>query len=297
MNILITGGAGFIGSHLVDALSKEKSNNVTILDNFHSGNTNNIRSHVKNKKIKIINNDIRDYNSFKRIGSIDCIYHLAAQSNVSGSYFEPDYAFSSNVNGTYNILKYASKNKIKRFIFASSREVYGNPKYLPVNEKHPLNPINIYGATKVCGEVFCNTFSKLYGLKITILRIANVYGHRDKDRVIPIFLRNAKINKDLKLFGGRQVLDFIWIGDVIKSIIDISKDDKFIGETINIGTGVGTSIESLAKTIIKLTDSRSRIIYKKPRNFDVEKFTAKSDKIKLKTMKLADGLKKMLSLN
>ncbi len=297
MNILVTGGAGFIGSHLVDELSKDRDNNITILDNFHRGSASNIRNHVKNKKIKIINNDIRDYNSFKKIGDIGCIYHLAAQSNVAGACFEPDYALSSNVNGTYNILKYASKNKIKRFIFASSREVYGNPKYLPVNEKHPLNPINIYGATKVCSEVLCNTFSKTHNLKITILRIANAYGPRDKDRVIPIFMENARNNKDLELFGGKQVLDFIWIGDVIKSFIDISKNDRYIGETINIGTGVGTSIETLAKSIIKLTNSKSRIIYKKPRNFDVEKFIAKSDKIKLKTMKLADGLKKMISLD
>ncbi len=295
MRILVTGGAGFIGSHLVDVLSQDADNTIIVFDNFHRGKRDNLKAHLHDGKVKLISGDIRDYSSLKKIGKIDLIYHLAAQSNVIGSFLNQDYAFGSNVDGTFNVLKYASENNVKRFIFSSSREVYGNPECLPVDEKHPLNPINIYGATKASGEMLCQAFIKTKNLKIAILRIANVYGPRDKDRVIPIFLENAKSNRDLELFGGKQVLDFVWIGDVIKSIVDISKDDKFIGEVINIGTGMGISIEDLAKKIIKITGSKSRIVRKNPRSVDVENFIAKSDKYKLKALKLDDGLKRILN--
>jgi len=297
MKILVTGGAGFIGSHLADSLSKNKKDNIIIFDNFYRGNLRNIEMAMKNGNVRLIEGDIRKYNEIKKNGKVDIIYHLAAQPNVAGSFFNPDYAFSSNIEGTYNILKYASESKAGRFIFSSSREVYGNPEYLPVDEKHVLNPINIYGATKVSGEMLCKAFIKTHSLRATILRIANVYGPRDKDRVIPIFLENAKNNKNLELFGGKQVLDFIWVGDVVNAINDVSKNDKFIGETINIGTGIGTSIEELAKIIIKLTSSKSRIVKKSPRSFDVGNFIAKSDKLKLKTIKLEDGLKRMIKVS
>lgn len=296
MRILVTGGAGFIGSHLVDELALDKNNKIIVLDNFYRGDLNNIKKHLNNKNITLIKGDIRNYGSFKKIGKVNLVYHFAAQSNVISSASNPDYAFSTNVVGTYNTLKLASEKNVKRFVFASSREVYGNPEYLPVDEKHPLNPINLYGATKVCGEALCRAFSNIRNLNITIVRIANAYWLRDKDRVIPIFIKNAKSNKDLVLYGGKQVLDFIWIGDVINAITKISNDDKFIGETVNIGTGVGTSTEELAKTIIKLTSSKSRIIRKASRNFDVEKFIATSNKFKLKFLKLDEGLKRMIHL-
>lgn len=294
MRILVTGGLGFIGSHLVDALSKKKESIIIILDNLYRGSVDNIKQHLKNKNIKLIKGDVREYSHLKKIGKIDFIYHLAAQSNVAGSFSKPDYAFSTNVVGTLNVLRFASEQKVKKFIFSSSREVYGNPEYIPVDEEHPLNPINIYGLTKLCSESLCMAFSKNNNLNFTILRIANVYGPRDKDRVIPIFIKNAKNNKDLILFGGKQILDFIWIGDAVNAIINISKDKKFVGETVNIGTGVETSIEELAKIIIKLTKSKSKIVRKKSRSFDVEQFVAKSNKIKLKTTKLIDGLKRTI---
>ncbi|MBI2653412.1 NAD-dependent epimerase/dehydratase family protein [Candidatus Woesearchaeota archaeon] len=294
MRILVTGGAGFLGSHLVDALAKGKSNKIAIFDNLHRGRLENINQHRNNKNITFVEGDIRNPIDLKKIGNIDFVYHLAAQSNVIGSVSTPGYAFSTNVVGTLNVLKFASEKKVKRFIFSSSREVYGNPEYLPVDESHPLNPINMYGITKLCGETLCNAFSKNKNLNLTILRIANSYGSRDRDRAIPVFLENAKKNKDLTLFGGKQVLDFICIEDVINAMIKISNEDKFIGEIINIGTGTGTSIQDLAKSIIKLTHSKSKIIRKESRHFDVEKFVAKSNKIRLTTTRLIDGLKKTI---
>jgi len=297
MEILVTGGAGFIGSHLVDRLSKNKSNKIIIFDNFYNGRNENIMHHLENKNIELIKGDVRTKEDIKKIGKVDVVYHLAAQSNVMGSFFDSNYALSTNIEGTYKILKFASENGVKRLIFLSSREVYGNPTYVPVDEKHPLRPVNIYGVTKVAGEMLCKVFKENYGLKISILRVVNVYGSRDKNRVIPIFLDNVKNKKDLILFGGKQVLDFIWIDDVIDSILRISEANKFIGETINIGTGVGISIEELAKKIIKMAKSKSKIIKKKRRKMEVKTFIAKSVKFRINILKLDDGLKKLIKGN
>lgn len=296
MKTLVTGGAGFMGSYLVNELSKNKGNHIVIFDNFHRGKISNIKRCIKNNKVKLIKGDIRNYNELEKIGNIDIIYHLAAQSRVMASVSNPDYTLSSNINGTYNVLKYASKNKVKKFIFSSSREVYGNPNYFPVDEKHPLNPINLYGATKVAGERLCKIFHKTYNIKTIILRIANVYGPNDAERVIPIFLENIKNKNDLKLFGGKQVLDFIWIGDVIKAIIEISKNDKYIGKVINIGTSTGVTIEELARKLIKIANSKSKIIVKESREEEVKKFISKSNIFNMKTLKLEKGLKKLIEL-
>ncbi len=294
MNILITGGAGFMGSHLVDKLSKNRDNKITIFDNFYNGRKENIERHLKNKSIELIEGDIRNDKDIEKIGKVDIIYHLAAQSNVMSSFFDPDYALSTNIKGTYKILRFASESKGKKFIFLSSREVYGNPDYVPVDEKHPLKPVNIYGITKMTGEMLCNFFKQNHGLKVSILRVANVYGSRDKNRVIPIFLNNIKNKEDLILFGGKQVLDFVWIDDVINSILQVSGTNKFIGETVNIGTGVGITIENLAKKLIKMTNSKSKIIKKKHRKMEVKAFIAKSTKFRINPLKLDSGLKKMI---
>jgi nucleoside-diphosphate-sugar epimerase len=296
MDILITGGAGFIGSHLADELAKDRSNRIIAMDNLRRGSVSNLKAAMKTGRVTFIEADIRDQDSFKKIGKADVIYHLGAQSNVSGSHLDPDYAVSTNISGTYNVLKFAAKNKVKRFVFASSREVYGNPSYTPVDESHPLGPINIYGTTKVCGEYLCRDFSGSCGLNITIARMTNGYGSRDKDRVIPIFLEKARKGLDLEMFGGNQTLDFIWIGDIVSALMAISSRQKFIGETVNIGSGVATSVEELAKLLVRLTGSKSKIVRKEQRSFDVASFVAASKKIKLSPLSLEEGLKRMISM-
>lgn len=292
--ILVSGGAGFIGSHLVDELLKNKKDEIVIFDNFHRGRKENIMNALKNGNVKLIEGDIRSLKDIRKIGAIDFVYHLAAQSNVAGAEENLDYTIGSNIEGTYNLLKFAVRNKVKGFLFASSREVYGDARKIPVDEGHPLNPVNFYGTTKLSGELLCKAFQNKYGLNVTIVRLANVYGPRDFGRVIPLFVKGIKERKNLTVFGGKQVLDFIWIGDVIDCIIRVCKKRKFYGETINIGTGRGVSIEMLAKMVVRLSGSKSKVVRKSPRKMDVKCFISKSDKLHFNALKLEKGLKMLL---
>jgi UDP-glucose 4-epimerase len=288
--IFITGGAGFIGSHLADKLAE--TNDVCVFDNFYRGKKGNITS----EKIKIIKGDIRNFYDVKKaMKDHEIVYHLAAQPNVVGAVDNPDYTLETNIGGTLNVLKAASENKVKKFIFASSREVYGEPEYLPVDEKHPLNPKNLYGRTKAAAELLCDIYKRYLSLNITIVRMANAYGPGDSDRVIPIFLNRIKNKGDLVVFGGTQILDFIWVGDLATILAGIPYDDSYDGKVFNAGTGKGTSIIELASLIISLSKSKSKMIKKPARNFDVTKFVSDTKNLKITPVKLEEGLKKLLN--
>ena len=288
--ILLTGGAGFIGSHLLDFLAESKDNQIAVIDNFYKGSIKNVNHHLKNRNVSIIKGDIRNFSTLKKIGNVDEIYHLAAQSNVMGSLKDPDYSFSSNIIGTYNVLKYAESCNAKKVLFSSSREVYGNPMHLPVDENHPLNPLNLYGSTKAAGEMLCKSFAQSKNMDIRIVRITNTYGTRDIGRVIPIFFAKAAKNQDFEIFGGNQILDFIWVRDVVEGIKIVSGSGKYKKETVNLGSGKGILINDLAKLIIKLTNSKSRIIRRFSRSFEVSSYIASSNKINLRATPISRGL-------
>ncbi|MBD3310698.1 SDR family NAD(P)-dependent oxidoreductase [Candidatus Woesearchaeota archaeon] len=288
MKMLVTGGAGFIGSHLVKELL-EAGNTVVVLDNLHRD-----MNLVKDMDIRFIEGDIRDYETcLKATEGAEIVFHLAAQSNVIGSAADPDYSFSTNIDGTYNVLKACVEQKVRKLVFSSSREVYGDAQYTPVDEKHPIDPKNIYGATKVSGEVLCSSFAGNFDIDIAIGRIANVYGPGDKDRVIPIFLDNCFSGKDLEVYGGSQVLDFVWVRDVVKALIEMMKDD-YDGKTINIGSGKGITVLDLAKLVKKLTGSRSDIKVKEKRDIEVQGYVSSTDNMPIKPVELEKGLKMLI---
>jgi nucleoside-diphosphate-sugar epimerase len=176
------------------------------------------------------------------------IYHLAAQSNVLGSVTDVEYSFSTNVVGTFNILMAARDAELERVIFTSSREAYGEVEQLPVAEDRPLNPKNAYGASKVAGEAYCRAFANGYGLDINVLRLANVYGPGDRDRVIPIWLERARSGQDLELYGGNQILDFVPI-HVVVAALRRSGETSLHGMPVNVGSGTGTSLTALAERV------------------------------------------------
>ena len=274
VKIFVTGGAGFIGSHLVDRLVKD-GHEVIVLDNLSRGRVQNIEKYIENKSIIFHQADIRNYDKLIELmkGS-EIIYHLAAQSNVMGAIVDLDYSFESNVIGTYNVLKAAKECGARRLIFTSSREAYGEALALPVNEDHPLRSKNFYGASKVAGEKYCEIYQNMESVEIVILRLANVYGYRDFDRVIPIFIHNVLNDESIRIFGGKQVIDFIDVDKVVEALIQsINNDDASKGAT-NIGSGMGTTLFDLAKRIQELFKSSNEIIVEPARSVEVVKFIA-----------------------
>jgi len=251
MKILVTGGAGFIGSNLVDRLIDE-GYKVFVIDNLSSGKKENL-----NKKAIFYKADICNLNKiFPLFKGIDYVFHLAANPRVLFSVENPIESHKVNVDGTLNVLYASYKNKVKRLIFASSSAVYGNIKKLPLREDMKPNPISPYGLHKLIGEYYCKLFSDLYNLETVCLRYFNVYGPKMDPEgpyalVIGKFLKLKKENKPLTIYGnGKQTRDFVYVNDVVEANILAMKSKKVgKGEVINICSGKNYSINYIAKLI------------------------------------------------
>jgi UDP-glucose 4-epimerase len=280
MKILVTGGAGFIGSHLVDRLISD-GYDVVVTDNLFRGKLENIKQHIDSGKINFHNTDIRDYSGLLKVmQGCEVVFHLAAQSNVMGAVENIDYSFESNVVGCFNTLKAAKETGVKRFIFSSSREAYGEAQYLPVDEKHPLSSKNTYGASKVAGEKYCEVFQNMCDLEVVIFRLANVYGERDYNRVIPIFHNNAFNKKDIHIYGGKQVIDFISIEIIVEAFMQAINNQEALSGPTNVGAGKGVTLFDLAGRIMKLTDTDIKVVVDPPRTVEIVKFTANIERFK-----------------
>jgi UDP-glucose 4-epimerase len=278
--VVVTGGAGFIGSHLVDRLLADTHAQVVVLDNLHRGRLTNLAHHADSPRLSIIQGDVRDADLvLQTVRGADAIYHLAAQSTVMGAVEDLDYSFSTNVIGTFNALRAAAREGVGRFVFASSREVYGEPIELPVDEGQPLLAINFYGASKVMGEAYCRAFRRAHGLNAVILRLANVYGPRDFGRVIPLWVEQASAGEDLTVYGGKQVLDFTWVGQIVEALM---RTAELEGPTppINIGSGTGTRIVDLARRIRLMAGSHSQIRLVPARAVEVVQYVARVDRMR-----------------
>lgn len=280
MKVLVTGGAGFIGSHLVDRLVHNK-HSVSVVDNLFRGRLSNIQKHIDSGRVEFFPTDIRKYDELQKLFyGVDVVYHLAAQSNVMGAVSDIDYSFESNVTGTFNVLKAAANNNVKKFIFTSSREIYGEAEYIPVDEKHPINAKNIYGASKAAGEKYCQVFQNMGSFEMVTLRLANVYGKRDFDRVIPIFIDNVIQNQNIHIYGGKQVIDFISVDLTVDVLIDSIENTRLAEYPINVGSGKGTSLFDLAERIKQIFPGQSEIIIDPAREVEVVKFTADITRLK-----------------
>jgi UDP-glucose 4-epimerase len=278
--VVVTGGAGFIGSHLVDRLLAETDSQVIVLDNLHRGRLTNLARHAEEPRLHVLQGDVRDVDLVTRtVRGADVVYHLAAQSTVVGALDDLDYSFSTNVVGTFNVLRAAAHESVRRVVFASSREVYGEPIELPVHEGLPLHAINFYGASKVMGEAYCRAFRRTLGLDSVILRVTNAYGPRDFGRVIPRWAAQAAEGKQLTVYGGKQVLDFVWIGQVVEAL---HRAAELEGPTppINIGSGTGTRIVDLAKRIRIVAGSHSQLQLLPARSAEVVHFVARVDRMR-----------------
>jgi UDP-glucose 4-epimerase len=275
MNILVTGGAGFIGSHLVDALISA-GNKVTVLDNFSSGKRENLKQHTGNENIKIIEGDIRDKSLLMDVTKgIDLVYHLAVQC-LRISIKNPVINHDVNATGTFNLCMACLANNVKRLVYISSSEVYGSALNIPMSEEHPLNPTTVYGASKAAGELYTLAFYKTYGLQSVVVRPFNTYGPRSHlegvyGEVIPRFVLRVLNGVPPVIFGdGSQTRDFTYVSDIVSGIIMASECDEMIGQAVNIARGHEVSINDLARIIIeKLGEKNLKPVYEKKRPGDV----------------------------
>ena len=265
MKFFITGGAGFIGRHLVAKLLHDE-HNITIFDNFSSSSKNDI-SHLLENGAGLVTGDILDYGLLlKSMANHDFVIHLAAQTSVSQSIADPKTTIDIIVDGTVNVLKSCVKTNVKNLIFSSSGAVYGNSLDAIISENSQLNPLSSYGASKLVAEYNLQTFSKLFGLNCISLRLFNVYGNGQSSEagVIRKFLKNISKELPLEIFGdGTQTRDFVHISDVIQAFYSAIKNiEAKHGGVYNIGSGVATSINELASLLISSKGKDLPIIHK-----------------------------------
>ncbi|MCW4044702.1 MAG: GDP-mannose 4,6-dehydratase [Candidatus Bathyarchaeota archaeon] len=254
--ILVTGGAGFIGFHLCRKLA-ELAPNLTIYDNLSSGKLENVKDVPK---AKFIQDDILNLKKLCTLEKADLIFHLAAQVVVPYSMENPIADFETNARGTLNVLEKARKDD-SRVVFASSAAVYGNPAKFPTPEDYGFNPFSCYGLSKVVGEQYCKMYMNQYGLDITILRFANVYGSRCHG-VIHDFLDKLQRNPaKLEIIGtGLQSRDFVHVSDIVNGLILAAAKENALGQTYNLGFGTTTKIIDLAKMILKILNLAGKTI-------------------------------------
>ena len=260
--VLVIGGSGFIGSHVVSELLKTDVRKVTIYDNFARGKESNLGNSLSDSRCEVYPNggDIRDVDLLNdAMSGVDGVIHLAAMWLLHCKDF-PRTAFHVNIEGTYNVLEACVKNKIKRLVYSSSASVYGDAAEVPMTEKHPFNNQNFYGATKIAGEAMCRAFYDRYGLKYVGLRYMNVYGpHQDQTAaytgVIPIMLNKIDANEQPIINGdGSQAYDFIDVEDAGRCNV-LAMESDYTDEFYNVGTGVQTTIKELCDAILKMKKS------------------------------------------
>lgn len=266
--VLVIGGAGFIGSHVVQELLKTNVGEVIIYDNFTRGKQSYLNDALQDPRCKLYPNggDIRDVDVLDdAMKGVDGVFHLAAMWLLHCKDF-PRTAFDVNIQGTYNVLEACVKNNIKRLVYSSSASVYGDASEVPMTEQHPFNNRNFYGASKIAGEAMCRATHDRYGLDYVGLRYMNVYGpHQDQTAaytgVVPIMLNKIDANESPKINGdGTQAYDFISVQDVARCNV-LAMQADVTDEFYNVGSGVQTTIKALCDLILELKSSTLQVEY------------------------------------
>lgn len=307
MKLLITGGAGFIGSHLCEKYTRA-GHTVVCLDNFMNGNLINIRHLLAHKNFKLINGDIRDFDLLEKIArDVNVIFHLAAQIHVDRSIVEPKLTYEINVLGTQNILEVARTYDINKVIHVSTSEVYGSAQYVPMDEKHPLGAPHPYGASKIAADRMCYAYIQTYGMNISIVRPFNAFGPRQRDSgyggAISIFVKRVLSGMPPIIYGdGDQTRDYTYIEDMVNAFDSVLNYDREIEVPINFGTGREVRIIDLANEIIKLCGQEGEIkpVHVEKRPGEIERLVAGNSVAKKlldwePKYKLEDGLREFIN--
>jgi len=305
-NILVTGGAGFIGSHLVEDLLAAE-NFIVVIDNFNDyylGKENNIKSVIHDyneaKHYKIIEGDLTTKSTFDKINQdIDLIFNLAAQPGVRFSIENSSDVAKNNIVSTINVLEYAIQNNIEKVINASSSSVYGNPIYTPLDEEHPKTPISPYAVSKLCGELYCDYYYREYGLHTSSLRFYTVYGPRGRpDMAIRKFFNTMLQEQEITIFGdGTQLRDYTYISDIVNGILLAGEKKESAGEVFNLGYSSPISVNDLVDKMYLLSGKPKKVKFIEKQKGDVDvtySDTSKANKILnyYPQVSIDEGLKK-----
>ena len=261
--ILVTGGAGFIGSHIVDRFIEENAKKIIVYDNFSTGK----KDYINKKEVEIIEGDILDYQKLNnKMKNVDIVSHHAAELEVFTGIENSIHDLRTNIEGTLNILNASIKNEVKKLIYASSGGVYGQAKYIPEDENHPLTPHWPYGVSKLAGEKYCQQYFLLYGLPTISLRYSIVYGPREwYGRVLTLFIKRVLEGKAPIIFGdGNQRRDYVYIDDIVEANILAIKNDKGDGKAFNVGGNNSYKIKEVADAVIQIIDPKIKPIYDNP---------------------------------
>ncbi len=285
--ILVTGAAGFIGSHLVELLV-EKGFSVTAFDRYNSDSTFGwLENSDKKKDIKFILGDIRDYDSvYKSLNEIDIVIHLAALIGIPYSYSSPLAYIRTNIEGTYNILESSKNRNLDQVLITSTSETYGTAQYVPIDENHPLVGQSPYSATKIAADQLSLSFFKSFSMPIKVVRPFNTYGPRQSRRaVIPTIISQLSSgNKYLKLGDVSPTRDFTYVFDTANGFVEIMNCDEAYGEVVNIGSENEISIENLALKIGQIMGKTFQIEHDssrfRPKDSEVERLFCNSEKLK-----------------
>lgn len=279
--ILVTGGAGFIGSHLVDRLlASNNVEHVTVIDDFNDFydpeiKRANIHHHLEDQRYKLVQVDIRDRTALEQAlanNEFDCIVHLAARAGVRPSLSQPQLYNETNVNGTLNLLEFARQHGIKQFVFGSSSSVYGINAKVPFSEDDPIRqPISPYAATKGAGELLCHTYSHLYGIRCVCLRFFTVYGPRQRpDLAIHKFARLISDGKPIPVFGdGTTRRDYTYVDDIIDGVMAAITYNQSDYEVINLGESRTVELKELITLLERELDAHAVIDRQPPQPGDV----------------------------
>jgi UDP-glucuronate 4-epimerase len=279
-NILVTGGAGFIGSHLVDRLLSTDDNVVTVIDDFNDSYSPdikraNIAGHLKNEHYSLVEADIRDRQALDLVfekQQFDCVVHLAARAGVRPSLADPELYAETNINGTLNLLELARSTGVNQFVFGSSSSVYGINAKVPFSEDDPIRqPISPYAATKAAGELLCHTYAHLYGLRCVSLRFFTVYGARQRpDLAVHKFARLMTNGKPIPVFGdGSTRRDYTYIDDIISGVMASIVYDESNYEVFNLGESETVELRELVSILEKTLDCQAIIDRQPPQPGDV----------------------------
>jgi len=283
-DVVVTGGAGFIGSHVVDELTSA-GNRVMVIDNLSTGSLDNLNDAMATGRVTFVEADITDAARMNElIGDVDLVLHMAVAC-VRTSLNEPEFVHEVNATGTLNVALAAQRNGAERLVYVSSSEAYGSAHYVPMDETHPMDPTTVYGASKLVGEAYALAMRNTYGMDVTIIRPFNSYGPREphegkRAEVIPKFVLRTMAGDRPVIFGdGQQTRDFTWVEDTARGIVAASSCDKLVGEAVNVAYGQEVSIVDIANKVLGvLGRDGEEAVLDEPRPGDVDRHYADTTK-------------------